>query len=839
MLIKQKVYVVPMKICLLALLGLSIVDGSTETGSAAQLILRIFPQQVTLFGGGARQNVLVTTTDSLGVERDVTRHVQLQVDDEQIAELEENNVIRGLRAGSTKVRAVFKGQTVSAEIQVLAWPRKIQVSFIKDVVPILTKKGCAGSNCHGSIRGKSDFKLSLFGYEPDQDYEEILRGEDGRRLNLAHPEESLILRKPTFQVEHGGGLRFETDSPEYRAIREWIVGGAPYDSDGSPRIDSLVVHPRERRLVGVGAEQQLVVTARYTDGSSEDVTDKVQLSSNDGGIAAVDETGLVTAVRSGETSIMIRLLGAATAARIYVIDHPPGQNYPDIKTNNFIDELVFSKLQFLNILPSERSRDEDFVRRIFLDVLGTLPTIEETQEFLNSVDPKKRKQLMEEVLDRPERADFWAMEFADLFRLGFNEARDKGAKIFYDWLRQAFLQDRPFDRIVSELLVSQGNLYYQPTSNFYFVTRKLDPADVATHVSQSLLGVRLECAKCHNHPFEKWTQDDFYGFAAFFTRLGTKFVNSGSESNVYLRDEGEVIHPKTREVVRPRYLGGAHETEEPGEDIRQRLAQWLTRSDNPFFSRTIVNRIWRHYFGRGLVEPVDDFRMTNPPSNEKLLDALAEDFVAYGYSIKHTERMILGSRTYQLSALPNKTNRHDDVNHSHYYLKRMRAEQLLDAIVQVTGVEERIQGWPPGMRAMTIPHGPDGEAIRGLELQGGAYLMNRFGRIMHREFIVERDDDPNLSQVLHMINGETLHAKVISDQSHLARWLKKKEVSDRQILDRLFLVTLSRYPGRQEIRMVEDQLQGSDPEERQRTREEVFQDVLAALLNSKEFMYVH
>ena len=351
--------------------------------------------------------------------------------------------------------------------------------------------------------------------------------------------------------------------------------------------------------------------------------------------------------------------------------------------------------------------------------------------------------------------------------------------------------------------------------------------------------MRLECAKCHNHPFEKWTQDDFYGFAAFFARLGTKFVNSGSESNVYLRDEGEVTHPKTREVVRPTYLGGAHEIEEPGEDIRQSLAQWLTRSENPFFSKTIVNRIWKHYFGRGLVEPVDDFRMTNPPSNEQLLDALAEDFVAHGYSIKHMERMILGSRTYQLSALPNKTNRHDNVNHSRYYLKRMRAEQLLDAIVQVTGVEERIQGWPPGMRAMTIPHGPDGEAIRGLELQGGAYLMNRFGRIMHREFIVERDDDPNLSQVLHMINGETLHAKVISDQSHLAHWLKEKEASDRKILDRLFLATLSRYPRRQERRTVEDQLQGSDPEERQRTREEVFQDVLAALLNSKEFMYVH
>jgi hypothetical protein len=381
------------------------------------------------------------------------------------------------------------------------------------------------------------------------------------------------------------------------------------------------------------------------------------------------------------------------------------RNYPVIESDNFIDALAFAKLRSLNVIPSKMASDEHFLRRAYLDITGTLPTADEARAFLDSRGETKRSRLIEYLLTRPERAEFWATYFADLFRLGFNESRDKGAKIFYNWLRDAFIEDRPYNQVVSELLVSQGNLFYNPTANFYFITRKLDPGDVATHVSQTLLGVRLECAKCHNHPWEKWTQDDFYGFAAFFSRLATKFVNAGSESNVYLRDTGEVVHPKTKQRVAAKYLGGELESERSGEDVRAKLAGWITDPKNPYFARTIVNRIWARYFKRGIVDPVDDFRVTNPPSNEKLLDALAEDFVRNGYSIRHTERLILNSALYQLSSVPNETNRHDEINYSRYYLKRLTAEQLLDAMVQATGVEERYPGWPPGMRAMTIPHG--------------------------------------------------------------------------------------------------------------------------------------
>ncbi|MBM3776184.1 MAG: DUF1549 domain-containing protein, partial [Acidobacteria bacterium] len=607
-----------------------------------------------------------------------------------------------LRCAGEMLRSLLVATAVLTPPALAAGP---QASFVNDIVPIFTRMGCAGANCHGSIRGKGGFKLSLFGYEPEDDYQAILKGDGGRRIDLQAPEKSLILRKPTFREPHGGGERFKEASIEYAAIRDWIAAGASYDSPGSPRIVSIAISPPERRLVGIGSEQPLAVRARFTNGSEADVTGKVQFTSNDDGVASVSGSGVVRAERPGETSIMARTLGQAVAARIYVVKDAPMADYPAVEGNNFIDKLALEKLRYLNIIPSELSSDEHFLRRAYLDVLGALPTAEEAREFLDSSDPGKRAKLIERLLERPERAEFWATYFADVFRLGFNESRDKGAKLFYNWMREAFRRDRPWDDMIQELMVSRGNLYYDETASFYFITRKLDPGDVATHISQSLLGVRLECAKCHNHPWEKWTQDDFYGLAAFFPRLATKFVNAGSESNVYLKDTGQVIHPKTKKPVAPKYLDGGLETERPGEDVRAKLGAWITDPANPFFARAMVNRIWRRYLGRGLVEPVDDFRVTNPPSNQKLLDALAEDFARNGFSIRRTERLILNSRIYQLSSRPNQSNRHDQINHSRYYLKRMMAEQLLDAVVQVTGVPERFAGWPPGTRAMTIPHG--------------------------------------------------------------------------------------------------------------------------------------
>lgn len=790
-------------------------------GAAAAGTLTIYPPEAALSGAGASQRFAVTMRDDNGVESDVTEQAKFQVSDARIAR-SQGNVVQAVSPGTMQLTATVDKQTVTAAVQVREGSEMFEVSFVKDIVPIFTRAGCAGSNCHGSIRGKGGFKLSLFGYEPDLDYASILKADGGRRIDLANAAQSLILRKPTFQLPHGGGVRIQADSIEYSAIRDWIAGGARYDSAGSPRIVSLTVEPSERRLVGIGSRQRLIVTARYTDGSTEDATGKVQFSSNDEAVASVNSKGIVQAEAPGETAIMARALGHAVISRIAITRDPPMPVYPRLETRNFIDELVFAKLKTSNILPSSTARDEHFVRRAYLDVLGVVPTVEEAAAFIDSRDPEKRSKLIDALLERPERAEFWAQYFADLFRLGFNESRDKGAKIFYNWLRHAVEKDRSYAEIVTDLLTAQGNLFYNPTANFYFITRKLDPGDVATHVSQTLLGVRIECAKCHNHPWEKWTQDDFYGFAAFFSRLATKFVNAGSESNVYLRDTGEVIDPRTKKRVEARRLKGDIEHEKPGEDPRVGLAAWITSPENPFFARTIVNRIWKRYLGRGLVEPVDDFRVTNPPSNDKLLNALADDFVRNGFRLKHTERLILNSRVYQLSSKPDQSNRGDTINHSRYYMKRMTAEQLLDSIVTVTGVEERFAGWVGIRRAMALPHGSPSD------------LLTIFGRVADREFIRDRDMDPNITQTLHLINGETIQKKLTDPAGNLARWLAEFNGRDEKLVERIYLAALSRRPSAVEAGAVLNELHAPAAQ-----RTAVFQDLAWALLNSKEFVYVH
>jgi hypothetical protein len=791
--------------------------------ATAAVSLSIFPPHPVLYGPGARQRILLTSTEPGGLATDVTAGAHLSVADPRIAEFGADGILRALTTGTTRIEAVYESRRVSATLEVLQAAGPRELSFVKDIVPIFTKFGCAGSNCHGSIRGKAGFKLSLFGYEPNLDYQAIVQAADGRRIDRNKPEDSLILKKPTFQVPHGGGVRFEKNSLPYTALLEWVRSGARYDSAGSPTLKELSVYPPEAWFAGVNGAQQLIVTARYSDNTTEDVTDKVQFSSNDEAVVGVTKSGLLKPASSGEATIMVRTLGQAIAARVFVIKELAGKDYPEIRGENYVDQFVFDKLKRLNIVPSPLSEDAHFVRRVFLDVAGVLPTIEETRAFLQSRDPGKRSELIDRLLDRPERADFWATYFGDLFRLGFNESRDKGAKIFYDWIRQAILEDRPYNRIVSELLVSQGNLYYDPAANFYFVSRKLDPGDVATHVSQAFLGVRLECARCHNHPFEKWTQDDFYGFAAFFSRLDTKFVHAGSESNVYLKDEGVVIHPKTKEPVSPAYLEGPTTHEAPGADIRQELAKWVTSPRNPFFARTLANRVWRRYFGRGIVEPVDDFRITNPPSDAKLLQALADDFVAHGYSIKSLERTILNSRAYQLSSLPNDSNRQDRINCSHYYLKHMSAEQIMDAVLQATGTQERFAGWGPGTRAMQIPHGAP------------SYLLSVFGRVADREFAQERKEDPSLTQVLHLVNGDTIAKRLAVPGSRLAQWLDQPDLDDNAVLDRLFLATVARYPRKEERGAAFNASAGRTAAQRR----SMFEDVFWALLNSKEFLYVH
>jgi hypothetical protein len=699
---------------------------------------------------------------------------------------------------------------------------KPKLSFVKDIVPIFTKSGCANSNCHGSIRGQAGFKLSLFGYEPDLDYDAIVKAQDGRRINPADPARSLILLKPTYSLPHGGGERFKIGSLEYEAILDWIRDGATYDSAGSPRLKVLEVTPGEITMIGIGARRQLKAMGTYTDGSTEDLTHKVQYTANDESVVEVSPAGEIRTLRAGETSIMVRTLGKAVAARIAVVAQPLA-DYPRTPRNNFIDDLVFAKLRRLNIVPSPLSSDSEFLRRVYLDAIGVLPTLAETQEFLASRDTNKRAELIDRLIARPEFAAVWATRFADLFRTGLLDQGHKGGRLMYNWLRKSVMEDKPYNQFATELLTASGQLKFNATANFYYITEFSEPENIATNISQVFLGIRLECARCHNHPWEKWTQDDFWGFAAFFGRMGIKDTYENDESQVLLKIKGEVIHPKTKKPIGPKYLDGPTAQEGLDEDIREKLAAWITAPGNPWFSRAIVNRVVKHYLGRGLVEPVDDFRVTNPASNQALLDALAKDFVANGYHLKHLARLILNSRVYQLSSEPNQTNRGDQINYSHYYVRRLMAEQLADSITQVTGIPEKYPGHMLGTRAMEIPQGAP------------SYFLATFGRMKAREVICDRDSQPDMAQAMHLISGETLLRQTTAKNGNLDRWLADSSLSNEDVVRRMFLAALVREPNSREMATALVPLSAKGGE----SRRQAFEDVLWSIFNAKEFLFNH
>jgi hypothetical protein len=695
---------------------------------------------------------------------------------------------------------------------------------VNDIVPIFTKSGCANSNCHGSIRGQAGFKLSLFGYEPELDYNAIVKAQDGRRINRTDPAKSLIVMKPTFSIPHGGGERFTVGSLEYEAILSWIKDGATYDSPGSPRLRAIQVTPEEVTLVGLESKKQLSVSGTYTDGTVEDLTRKVQYTANDESVLEVSPNGEIRPKRAGETAIMVRTLGKAVAARVAIVASEPIKNYPDVARNNFIDDLIFSKLKRLNIAPSELSSDAEFLRRVYLDTVGLLPTLEESRRFLESADPQKRARLIDELMERPEFAEVWATRFSDLLRVGLLDQRSKGGRLMYSWLRKSMMEDKPYNQFATELITASGNLYFNATSNFYYITEFSEPENIATNVSQVFLGVRIECARCHNHPWEKWTQEDFWGFAAFFGRMGVKDTYENDESEITLKPAGEVISPKTKKPTAPKYLDGPIEKEELDEDIREKLAHWITQPENPWFARAIVNRVFKHYMGRGIVEPLDDFRVTNPPTNEALLDMLAKDFVANGYHLKHTIRLIVNARAYQLSSVPNETNKADTLNYSHYYPRRLLAEELIDSMSEVTGVQEEIPGYMPGTRAMTVPQGAP------------TYFLQTFGRLKAREVICERDNSPDVAQAMHLISGQTIQHQITAKDGTLSTWLADAALDDREITRRLFMATLVHPPDERELSQVRAAIQsGGTPE----ARRQAFEDVLWTVFNSKAFIFNH
>ncbi len=788
------------------------------TAWAGPVKLEVLPSNPLLFGKGARQQLLAVARYADGSSRDVTAEAHFRSDKPAVASVDAQGVVQAGANGGAVIHAAFQGLDAATTALVQRAEKPPAPSFAADVLPVLTKIGCNGGSCHGALNGQNGFKLSLFGYEPDADYEMIVRKHDGRRLNLDDPEKSLLLLKPTFQVAHGGGQVLRQNSAEYRILLDWIRSGAQRSAADERRMTALRVTPAVPVLYGKDARARLLATARYSDGSEADVTHLVKFQTNDDSIAAVTPEGVVSAVRGGETAIVVRGPGVVAAAKIGVVLER--RRFPDVRPANFIDEHVFAKLRALEIPPSGLCDDATFLRRAYLDIIGLLPTSAEARRFLADARPGKRARLVDELLQRPEYADYWALYWGDHLSNTKQLLYNKGPYTFTRWLHDAFQHNLPYDEFARRLLTSTGNMYDSPATSYFPLMKK--ELDMASITSQLFLGVSIECARCHNHPLERWTRDDFNGMAAFFSQVRYK-SGAGPRNNervLYVDFKRQFQHPDTRQVYLPKPLDGPPMTSGEWTDRRELLAEWLTSPKNPFFARAIVNRMWRNFLGRGLVEPVDDFRATNPPANEPLLAALARDFVEHRYDLHHLIRRITASRTYQTSSVPMHGNRDDKMAYSRFYPRRLLAEQLLDSISQATGVPERYRSLYPGTRASQLPE-PEIES----------YFLEVFER-PSRQLVCERKQTQTLNQALHLISGDTIHNKISDPSGALAKLLAAGRPPD-EIVEELYLRTLSRFPDADERRFASAAIaKAGDPKRG-------LEDVFWALLNSKEFLYNH
>jgi len=704
-------------------------------------------------------------------------------------------------------------------------------SFELDILPILTARGCNQGACHGKSRGQNGFQLSLLAFDPEFDFQALTQQARGRRVFLAAPEHSLMLLKATAKLPHGGGLRLETSSDDYRTLLRWIERGAPRHIDNEPQLAAVSVTPAQQFLKP-NENVQIAVTATYSDGTTRDVTARTQYQSSEAGLVGVEATGLVKAGPiAGEATIMARYMNriATASVAIPLEGGVPAELYAALPRNNFIDELVWAKLKSLNITPSVPVDDVKFLRRVHVDIIGRLPTPEEVRRFVAEGDSSKRARVVGELLERPEYADHWAAKWADLLRPNPYRVGIKAVLNYDAWIRDSFRQNKPYDQFVRELVTAKGSTWDNGAAVLFRDRR--EPAEMTTLVSQLFLGIRLECARCHHHPFEKWSQDDFYSLAAYFARVGFKGTGlsppiSGSEETVLVKKSGSVEHPLTGKSLSPRPLfGNAPQIKasqlEGNADPREALAAWMTADDNPFFARVIANRIWADLMGRGLVEPIDDLRATNPPTNAALLEALSAELRKHRYNLKELIRAICTSHVYSLSSLPGERNSGDRQNYSRHYRTRLRAEVLADAFADITGASEQLRGTPAGSRTSEI-----------WTTRVESVFLDTFGRPNpNQDPPCERTSDTTVTQTLHLMNAPQLHSRVTADGSRAAR-LAASDLSPERIVGELYLLVYSRLPDEAE-RDIARQL-FTEPN---MTRRQATEDLMWALLNTPEFMF--
>jgi hypothetical protein len=779
----------------------------------------IAPADPVLQGRRATRQLIATATYPDGNVRDLTRALDWVSLDPEIAVISPKGRVLPKSNGTATIVARKGSVEVSTKVKVERLEQPSPVSFRRDVIPAFSQAGCNMGACHGTPTGKGGFKLSLRGYLPDQDYATLSREAGGRRINPLAPETSMILRKPLGELPHEGGLRLARSSKTYEYLHDWIKEGAK-DDPGAPGAVKLDILPGSRVLNAPARSQQVVVLLTLADGSVRDVTPICYYNSSNPEVADVDVDGHVTFKSRGEVAVIAHYLNLVANVRLTHLVEVPGFKLAEVPQDNVVDRAVFAKLNRMRISPSEACTDQEFIRRVYLDLIGILPTPEEVRAFLSDPAPDRRARAVERLLVRPEYYDFWTLKFADILRANGRLIQPKGAYVFNRWIRANLERNTPIDQFVRDLLTADGSTFRNPAANYYRISR--DPENSVETTAQLFLGVRIQCAKCHNHPFERWTQDDYYGFAAFFSQVGRKRGNLPDEEVVYGTGSGDVRQPRTGQLMKPKALGGPVLEDPKAADRRVRLAAWLTSPDNPFFAKSLVNRVWYHLLGRGIVEPVDDFRDSNPASNDELLDGLTAEFVKGGFDLKALVRTILTSRTYQLSARTNELNADDVLYFSHAQTKLLPAEVLLDAISTVTRTVTPFDGLPKGARATQIPDGKMENPF-----------LKTFGRPA-RELACEceRESDSNLSQALQLIGGATVNGKLRDDGGRMAA-LAKSDKSPEQITKELYLVALAREPNSTELSAAVKHLTSA------KDRRQAVEDLGWVLINSKEFLFRH
>jgi len=782
---------------------------------------------IQIHGQDYRQQLVVSGIRANGSKLDMTGEVKYETQPKGIIDVDSRGYITPLKDG--KSRLVVHGPRnlqTAIEVTVSGISKPAPINFKNQIVPLFTKMGCNSGGCHGKSTGQNGFRLSLLGFYPHEDYEYLVKEDRGRRLFPAAPQHSLLMRKATGKIPHGGGKRMKVDSYEYRLLYRWISQGMPYGSEKDPSVASIRCIP-EKRVMGLSSNQQVSVIATYSDGTTEDVTRMALFEANDTEMAETSKTGVVTTHNlTGEVAVMARYQGQVAAFRATIPLKNVVKNMP--AANNFVDEAVFGKLKELNIPPSKLCDDPTFVRRVYLDITGTLPTAEESAKFVKETYPQKRERLIDTLLESSEYADYFANKWNMVLRNKKRAAGDlAGTFAFQRWIYNSIYENKPYDKFVREILTAAGDSNVNPASVWY---REVDQINEQVEdTAQLFLGLRIQCARCHHHPFEKWSQNDYYGMAAFFSRLGKKNLSRGQRVGrdrrvVHNTGVASARNPKNGKILKPTGLGSQPFVIPPDRDPRVYLANWLTAKENPFFAKALVNRYWKHFFSRGIVEPEDDMRATNPPSNPELLDKLADHFVKTDYDFKELIRAICQSKTYQLSALPNELNIKDKQNFSRYYPKRLSAEVLYDAFHQVTGTGQNYSRMPQGTRAVQL-----------VDTTTVPYFLKVFGQPKADTACeCERSGEANLAQSLHLLNSSEVQQKISSNTGRAFKLSVEKKRTHEERIKELYRWFYSREPDAREMKIALAQIAKNAKNPRP-----AYEDIVWALVNTKEFLFNH